>query len=359
MSFNPLVCEDCNTECVFEQIGLFPSEENISTFGVSWKCPKCSKLSLDMCVFGPNVPQKNACSNCLEPYQDNTCQGCGLTKTEEDEFFNAYSSKDEAVKDLYNLFNKGLARRAILIANRILSEDISSEEAWKFKATALNFLKLNEQRVNLLKDALAAGAPKNLLISYGRALHELNRPKEAIEAYDKYLSLQDAKKKAVVLAHKANALIDLESYNEAENFFLAAIEADPKRVESYNDYINLLEDLENWEKSLEMIDKLLKLSLTDKQINSLLEEKSYIYAEKEEGEEALRFAETVLEKDQKSVRAHYLRGRALALLGKLEESKDVMKVVLELHPNHEDAVNAIGMIDEALAKTRPKNWKLI
>lgn len=359
MSFNPLVCEDCNIECVFEQIGLLPSEAAFSNIGVNWKCPNCNKRSLDMCFLGLNVPKKDSCLNCGEAFQDNICQGCGETKTEEDEIFNAYSSKEEAIKDLYNIFNKGLIRRAFLIANYILREDLTITAAWNFKFSALSFLKLKEQALVLLKDALRVGAPEVLFLSCGNVLEELGRYQEAIEYYDKYLSLSHAKKKAVALSCKANCHIALENYGEAEKLFLASIEEDPSQLNSYTDYINLLQDLEKWEKSLDTIDRVLKLSLTTEQINLLLEEKSYVYAELEDGEKSLNIAETVLNNNPKSIRAHYLRGRALALLGRLEEAQGEMKIVLELEPNHEDAINAIKMIEEVLVKTKPIQWKLI
>src|SRR5262249_43214147 len=48
----------------------------------------------------------------------------------------------------------------------------------------------------------------------------------------------------------------------------------------------------------------------------LLEEQSFLWAECERGEEALRSAEAAAELGSNSVRTHYLRGRALALLGR-------------------------------------------
>ncbi len=356
MSFNPLVCKDCNIECVFEQIGLLPSEPNIGTIGVSWKCPKCSSSSLDICVLGPNIPQKGSCLNCGQVYQNDICQNCGQTKAQEDKFFN-YSSKDEATQNLYNIFNRGLVRQAFLVANYILREDLTNDEAWKFKASGLNFLGLKEQQLNLLKEALLAGAPSSLLISYGRALQDAGQVQEAIDVYDKYLSLPNIEKKAVVLSYKANSMVALEKYDEAGKLFLAAIDTDPQRIASYTDYINLLGDLEQWDKSLEMIDKLSNISLNKEQTNNLLEEKSYVYAELGKGQQALTAAETVLISNPKSVRGHYLRGRALALLGRLEEAQGEMSIVLEFVPNHEDALSALKMIDEALVKTKPTSWK--
>ena len=52
----------------------------------------------------------------------------------------------------------------------------------------------------------------------------------------------------------------------------------------------------------------------------LLEEQSFLWAECQRGEEALRSADAAAGLGSNSVRTHYLRGRALALLGRLEEA---------------------------------------
>jgi Flp pilus assembly protein TadD len=83
----------------------------------------------------------------------------------------------------------------------------------------------------------------------------------------------------------------------------------------------------------------------------LLEEQSFLWAECQRGEKALRSADTAGELGSNSVRMHYLRGRALALLGRLEEARDEMACVLTLAPGHADAQRGLGMIEAALRPT--------
>jgi Flp pilus assembly protein TadD len=73
----------------------------------------------------------------------------------------------------------------------------------------------------------------------------------------------------------------------------------------------------------------------------LLEEQSFLWAECERGEEALRSVEAALALGSNSVRTHYLRGRALALLGRLEEARNEMIQVLTLDRNNADAQRAL------------------
>ena len=88
----------------------------------------------------------------------------------------------------------------------------------------------------------------------------------------------------------------------------------------------------------------------------LLEEQSFLWAECQRGEEALRSAEAAVELGSTSLRTHYLRGRALALLGRLEESRTEMNAVLALDPDNADARRALGMIDDTLGPTAARRW---
>lgn len=88
----------------------------------------------------------------------------------------------------------------------------------------------------------------------------------------------------------------------------------------------------------------------------LLEEQSFVWAECQRGEEALRSAEAAAGLGSTSARTHYLRGRALALLGRLEEARDEMNQVLTLDPDNADARRGLGLIEEALRPTRWWQW---
>jgi tetratricopeptide (TPR) repeat protein len=88
----------------------------------------------------------------------------------------------------------------------------------------------------------------------------------------------------------------------------------------------------------------------------LLEEQSFLWAECERGEEALDRANAAVELGSDSVRTHHLRGRALALLGRLEEARNEMRLVLTLDPNNADAQRGLGMIEAALRPNERKRW---
>jgi tetratricopeptide (TPR) repeat protein len=88
----------------------------------------------------------------------------------------------------------------------------------------------------------------------------------------------------------------------------------------------------------------------------LLEEQSYLWAECQRGEEALQSADAALAIGSDSIRTHYLRGRALALLGRLEEARIQMNQVLTLEWSNADAQRGLKMIEAALRPERSKRW---
>jgi Flp pilus assembly protein TadD len=53
---------------------------------------------------------------------------------------------------------------------------------------------------------------------------------------------------------------------------------------------------------------------------------------------------------------HYLRGRALGLLGRLEDARHEMNQVLTLDPNNADAQRALNMIDAGDRPKESKRW---
>jgi tetratricopeptide (TPR) repeat protein len=89
---------------------------------------------------------------------------------------------------------------------------------------------------------------------------------------------------------------------------------------------------------------------------ALLEEQSFLWAECGRGEEALGSADAAVRLGSDSPRTHFLRGRALALVGRLEEARDEMRHLLDLDPDDPDARRGPRMIEEALGAKGHKRW---
>jgi Flp pilus assembly protein TadD len=107
-----------------------------------------------------------------------------------------------------------------------------------------------------------------------------------------------------------------------------------------------------------MVGSALKRFTTPSDRIFLLEELAFLWAESVDGKHALQSAEAAMALGSQSVRTHYLRGRALALLGRLHEARREMGHVLTLDPDNADANRAVKMIDEAAGSRRPKaSWR--
>jgi tetratricopeptide (TPR) repeat protein len=106
----------------------------------------------------------------------------------------------------------------------------------------------------------------------------------------------------------------------------------------------------------ETIDRALPLVADASDRIALLEEESFLWAECERGEEALRCANAAGALGSNSIRTNYLRGRALGLLGQLEAARDQMHIVLGLDPDNADGRRALGMIEAAIRPTATKRW---
>ena len=105
-----------------------------------------------------------------------------------------------------------------------------------------------------------------------------------------------------------------------------------------------------------MLNQALELVADDASRIQLLEEESFQWAECNRGEEAFSSAEFARDLGSNSIRTHYLRGRALGLLGRLEEARDEITFVLSLDPTNADATRALKMIGNVLGDANNKRW---
>jgi tetratricopeptide (TPR) repeat protein len=106
----------------------------------------------------------------------------------------------------------------------------------------------------------------------------------------------------------------------------------------------------------EMLEGAIARFTNTKERTWILEEQSFLWAECGEGDRALRSAEAARALGSNSVRTHYLRGRALALVGRLEDAREEMTSALGLDPENADAQRGLKMINEALGQKADKPW---
>jgi tetratricopeptide (TPR) repeat protein len=106
------------------------------------------------------------------------------------------------------------------------------------------------------------------------------------------------------------------------------------------------------DEGLAIINQSLEHPGTDAFTARLFEERGYLFADREQGAESLRDADQALALGAESVSARYLRGRALALLGRLPEAQVDLQRVLTLDPNHEGAKQALRQMEDAMGRSQ-------
>jgi tetratricopeptide (TPR) repeat protein len=353
MSARPKTCPDCNRECVPERVAPYPGKGEESTYGVGWRCPQCSKRTLDVCPVGPLVPSETVCLNCGATYpaggENPTCGACGLPRQDVLAALGVEPVPDDLLAAGRDALRIGLVRRGLALLNLALQRDPSLAEVWSIKCSFLDAMGFTKTKVALLQGALAAGGPSSLWLSYGYALQQLGRHAEAVAAYRRYLEKEpEGPSAGVACCNQANSLVQLGDRAAADELYQRAIALEPNRLTHATNYALFLIGDKRWPEALSVVDAALAKVTADADAIPLLEHRALILAEQENGEEALASADAAVARGSDSGRTHFLRSRALALLGRLEEARDEIQRVLTLDPNNIEGKRALEQIDAVL-----------
>ena len=352
---SPDHCPKCNTPRAFERVAPFPPGQE-ATIGVAWRCPSCDERILVVCALGPAIPSADSCLNCgAERERGGACSGCGVDDAE----MLALCGTDDGwqLEAIRRDAESGQIRRALARANRWLRDHPETVDAWRFKARIYQQLGLYATTARMLRHAATASATPGLLVSAGFSLQELKRHAEAIEVYREFLALAPGNEHAgTAWCNLANALSALDRDPEAEAAFAKAAELEPTNAtHAYNHHVHLRK-LRRWVDAIAVLERGLPWVTEPATRVTFLRSLSYAHAEREDGAAALAAAEQALSIDARSIGARYLRGRALALLGRLDEAMVEIRQVLATDPENADALHAIAMLEQAGARGAKRPW---
>jgi len=239
---------------------------------------------------------------------------------------------------------------------------VDLEAVWKLKIGWLSKLGYSESKIKMLEEALRdKESPSFLAISYGCALQECGRDRDAVDVYRKFLEQHPGSgDTGIALSNQANSLANLGDLEAASGLYRQAMAFEPSRATHYYNYARCLRRRRQLDEALDTIDRSLSLQAEagSREAALALQEKAYILADLEQGQQALDCIDKVFSLGLDSWYSHYIRGWALGLVGRLPEARDEMELALKLDPQNPDAIRGLTMIENVIGK-RPalkRSW---
>jgi tetratricopeptide (TPR) repeat protein len=350
MSWEPLVCSKCEVEAEFDRVGEFNPPQN---FGVSWLCRSCGARLLDIVPVGVDVPVPGSCLNCgalVGP--TGNCEECGLPRSRLLATIHEQCGDPPEIAAAEQLAARGLLRLALNALDLRLESRPNDPEAWLAKARMLGNVGLTARCIVPLERALALGADHDARLSLGVALAASSQHERAVAAFGEYLeAAARGSHRAFAWSRQARSLRALSREAEAEQTLERALTENPDDLQARVDLHALLHGQRRFADALVQLDRALPRLDSGIRI-SLLPARAELLCELERDTEALATIEEALVHMPDNPRAIYTHGRALALLGRLDQARAAMARVVELEPDNPAANRALAQIVGALESSR-------
>ncbi len=356
MSTQPYRCEACNTETAFVAAGKYPEDDpKEATYGVTWRCPECGELSLDLCPLGPLAPSARSCLNCgknRDPKK--ACPDCGMTEAETLAFLRIDDAKVRTLENAEAAFDEGLFRHGFAIVDSLLRR-APNVALWKAKGTQLQILKLPVAAAHAYEEALAIRPDPIVEIALAVARSDASDTAAAEAIYDKLVDHADTEVSAVAHANRGNLHEAKDDIESAKKDYEAAIAKEPERIAHYQNLSRLFTKRKKWQDALEVVDRGIE-AIGEGDATPLLVEKARAQNELEDPEAAMATADSILEKQPEHTRALYHRAWAQGLLGRLDEAKETLETLLDIDPTNKDGKRALAKIEAARVTAKKKPW---
>lgn len=344
-------------DTTFVAAGKYPEKEpDEKTYGVTWRCPECGEMSLDLCPIGPLRPTSRTCLNCGKDHDPKKkCPDCGMREKESFAFLRI---DDEGVRTLRNAeaaFDGGLFRHGFAIVDALLRKDPKNPALWRAKGTQLQILQLPLAAAKTYEHALALAPDPELSIALAVAKSDAGDTDAARAIYDTLAASDTPEISAIAHANRGNLHEAADAIDDARDDYEAAIEKDPTRLAHYQNLSRLYSKRKRWKESLAVVERgLAAVGEDDK--TALMVDKARAQNELEDAEAGLATADAILAANAEHPRGLYHRAWALGLLGRLDEAKEALESMLDVDPTSKDGKRALEKIDAALAKNKKKPW---
>lgn len=297
MSFAPLRC--CDSDSIYVRTGPFPDAQ-ATTFMVWWRCPTCGKLAGDTGSVTPVIPSPS------DPVDEHTREALGTLP----------SDPIVAARDAEQ---RGLVRRALAILD--LAIELGPDDPIPYAVK-------------------------------GRELLRMSFPQHAVTLLRRAIELGDTT--AATRAWLGLALADTKDQLEAAELLKTAIEGELHGGIFWHGWVRLLVRLGRIDDAAAELERALALPLDERWRAGLLTERVNVLCARKQPREALEAADEALRLAPTSQYARYVRGRALGLLGRLDEAEAEMDRILLDAPGYTDATRAKQMYAAARERLEAK-----
>ncbi|MFO7561607.1 MAG: tetratricopeptide repeat protein [Enhygromyxa sp.] len=346
MSWEPLVCSNCEVEAEFERVGRIDAPD---TFAVAWLCGSCGGRLLDLVPIGVERPVPGACLNCGGVVDaGGVCGECGLSRPALVAAIREQCGDPPAIAAAEHLAARGLLRLALNALDLRLESCPDDPQSWTAKARMLDSVGFGARCVVPLERALALGGGDDLRLSLAVALAAGEQHERAVATFAEYLDAAPAgASRSLAWTRQARSLRALGRELEAEQALARALAEDPDDLQARVDLYTLRHAQRRFAEALTELDRALPRLEFGARVH-LLRSRADLLCELERAEEGLATIDEVLEHTPDDPRALYIRGWALGLLGRLAEARTAIGRVRELEPDNPAAARALAQIDAAL-----------
>ncbi len=254
---------------------------------------------------------------------------------------NRYQNFAQLKQDLSNIYRTLTGRKLVLAeeeelgVNALLNKGVSLHELGKPRKAIECFDKALE--INP-RDA-------NAWTNKGTALGGLGKPEQAIECHDKALEINP--KDAEIWNNKGYVLGGLRQFEQAIECHDKALEINPRHANAWSNKGTALGGLGKFEQEIECYDKALEIN---PRYATAWYNKGSVLGDLGKSEQAIECFDKALEINPRHAETWYNKGSVLGDLGKFEQAIECFDKALEINPREAATWNNKGIVLGGLGK---------
>lgn len=318
MSLWKMPCMPCRSPADFAGYSPYESgqgAEEEPAFVALWHCAKCNETAADFCTMGPTFPPEGGCPWCGGGYgePDGPCLTCRRTWIDNLHFHGYQQLPTALVREVVPLVREGLARRALGMLAAYRTRHPLDAHAVVLSGEVCRAAAMPRRARLLLERALVLGAPNKVRLTLSDVYSRLGDP------------------------------------IRAEGSLRDAVRHEPQEYVPWLYLCAFLEDRGDPAAALREVDTALAQTYPAMARAELLETRAAALCSLRRGHEALASADEACALAPGYQATRYVRGRALALIGRQSEARAQMEQIIREAPGDRSADDARAALEKLRA----------